>query len=77
MQSNQSYIREEAVGSLLSVLRKLGLAAPLRHCLLPYILLVLRWIPIFEQGREPHCVITGEKIRIGTFCWVKRRTYLC
>ena len=30
-----------------------------RQLLLPYILSVLRWVPLLEEGGEPHRVITG------------------
>jgi len=56
--SNQSCIREEAERPLLSVIREPGLIVLLRHLLLPYILAVLRWVPLLEEGRESHCVIT-------------------
>ena len=57
--SNLRCIREEAVRPLLSLIRELGLVVLLCQLLLPYILPVLRWIPLLEEGGEPHRVITG------------------
>ena len=61
-----------------------------RQFLLPYILAVLRWIPLLEKGGEPHRVIAGlnslnstiqtpiagEEISEGAFYWVKSGTPL-
>ena len=44
---------------LLSVVRKIGLIVLLRFFLLSHILPVLRWVPLLEEGGEPHRVITG------------------
>ena len=82
--------RKEAVEPLLSVVKGIGLIVLLRFFLLPYILPVLRWVPLFEKGRESHCVITGlnslrptiqspiarEEISEGTFYWIERCTLL-
>ena len=62
----------------------------LHDLLLPYILPVLRWVPLLEEGGEPHRVITrlnslgptiqspvaGEEISEGTFYWIERGTLL-
>ena len=75
---------------LLSVVREIGLIVLLRFFLLPYILPVLRWVPLFKKGRESHCVITGlnslnstiqtpvtrEEIGEGPLYWVERGTLL-
>ena len=75
---------------LLSVVREIGLIVLLRFFLLPYILPILRWIPLLQKGREPHRVITGldslhttiqspiagEEIGKGAFYWVERGTLL-
>ena len=88
--SNQRCIREEAVGYLLSLIKKPGLVVLLCQLLLPCILPVLRWVPLLEEGGEPHCVITGmnslhtaiqssiagEEIRIGSFYWIDGGTFL-
>ena len=61
-----------------------------RQLLLPYILSVLRWVPLLEEGGELHCVITGvnslnstiqtpiagEKICEGPLYWIERCTLL-
>ena len=61
-----------------------------RQFLLPYILAVLRWIPLLEKGGEPHRVITGlnslqstiqsaitgVEISEGAFYWVESGTPL-
>ena len=60
------------------------------HLLLPYILPVLRRVPLLEKGGKPHCVITGlnslhstiqsaitgEEISEGALYWVERGTLL-
>ena len=75
---------------LLSVVREIGLIVLLRFFLLPYILPVLRWVPLLQKGREPHCVITrvnslcatiqspvtGEEISESTLYWIERGTLL-
>ena len=62
----------------------------LRQFLLPYILPVLRWIPLLEKGGEPHCEITGlntlhstiqspvarEEKGVTTLHWIERGTSL-
>ena len=57
--SNQSCIREEPDRPHLSLIREPGLVVLFYQLLLPYVLAVLRWIPLLEEGGEPHCVITG------------------
>ena len=58
--------------------------------LLPYIIPVLRWIPLLEKGGEPHRAITGlnslhttiqspiagEEIGKGALYWIERGTLL-
>ena len=58
--------------------------------LLPYILAILRWVPLLEEGREPHRVIAGlnslnstiqssvarEEIGEGALYWIERGTLL-
>ena len=75
---------------LLSVVREIGLIVLLRFFLLPYILPVLRWVPLFKKGRESHCVIkglnslrptiqspvTGEEKSKGSLNWIERCTLL-
>ena len=89
-QSNQSCIREEAERPLLSVIRELGLVVLLCQLLLPYIIPVLRWVPLLEEGGEPHRMVTGqnslnstiqspiagEEISEGAFYWIERGTLL-
>ncbi len=78
------------MGYLLSLTRELGLVVLLCQFLLPYILPVLRRVPLLEEGGEPHRVITGlnslhtaiqssvagEEIRIGAFYWIDGGTLL-
>ena len=73
-----------------SLVRELGLIVLPCQFLLLYILPVLRWIPLLQEGREPHCVITGlnslnstiqspiagEEISEGAFYWIERGTLL-
>ena len=72
------------MGYLLSLIRKPGLVVLLHQLLLPFIILVLRWVPLLEEGGEPHRVITGmdslhttiqssvagEEIRVGALHWI-------
>ena len=58
--------------------------------LLPYILAVLRWVPLLEESGESHCVIAGlnslhstiqspiagEEIGKGALHWIERCTLL-
>ena len=75
---------EEPGGSLLSLRPEL-----LCNFLLPCVFAIERWIPEFEQSREPHGVgallvsfptiqttITREEIREGTHHWVDGSTLL-
>ncbi len=78
------------MGYLLSLIKKPGLLALLCQLLLPCVLPALRWIPLLEEGGEPHCVITGleslhttiqtpvagEEIHIGALYWIERGTLL-
>lgn len=73
-----------------SLVREHGLIVLPCQFLLLYILPVLRWIPLLQEGREPHCVITGlnslnstiqspiagEEISEGAFYWIERGTLL-
>ena len=85
-QSNSS--RRKPHGTLLSLVREIRSVVLLRHLLLPHILPVLRRVPLFKEGGEPHCVITGldslnstiqssvagEEIRVGALYWIERCT---
>ena len=79
-----SWIRTEPSGSLLSVRPEL-----LCDFLLPCVSAIERWVPEFEQSREPHGVgallvslpiiqttITREEISERIHHWVDRRTPL-
>ena len=60
------------------------------QCLLPHVPLELRWVPLLEEGREPHCAVTGmnslnstiqspiagEEIGKGALYWIERGTLL-
>ena len=73
-----------------SLVREHGLIVLPCQFLLLYILPVLRWVPLLEEGGEPHRVITrlntlhttiqssvaGEEIGKGAFYWVERGTLL-
>ena len=73
-----------------SLVRELGLIVLPCQFLLLYILPVLRWVPLLEEGGEPHRVITRlntlhttiqssvarEEIGKGAFYWVERGTLL-
>ena len=88
--SNKRCIREEPDRPHLSLTRELGLVVLLCYLFLPYILAVLRRIPLLEEGGELHRVITrlnslhstiqspvaGEEISERPFYWVERCTLL-
>ena len=73
-----------------SLVSELGLIVLPCQFLLLYILPVLRWIPLLQEGRESHRVITGlkslhstiqspvarEEISEGSFYWVESGTLL-
>ena len=73
-----------------SLVREHGLIVLPCQFLLLYILPVLRWIPLLQEGREPHSVITrlntlyptiqspiaGEEIGKGALHWIERCTLL-
>ena len=56
--SNKRCIREEPDRPHLSLTRELGLVVLICYLFLPYILAVLRRIPLLEEGGELHRVIT-------------------
>ena len=51
--------RRRSCRPFLSLTRELGLVVLLRFFLLSHILPVLRWVPLLEEGGEPHRMITG------------------
>ena len=73
-----------------SLVSELGLIVLPCQFLLLYILPVLRWVPLLEEGGEPHRVITrlntlyptiqspiaGEEIGEGALYWIERSTLL-
>ena len=75
---------------LLSLVSELGLIVLLCQLLLSHKTLIDSWMVLFEEGREPHRVITGlntlhttiqspvarEEISEGALYWIERGTLL-
>ena len=88
--SHKASISKSLCDETHSLVRELGLIVLPYQFLLLYILPVLRWIPLLQEGREPHSVITrlntlyptiqssiaGEEISEGAFYWIERGTLL-